>query len=316
MRTIVGARASSILYDLLLSQERPRPFLLPANVCPIVPLIFLKAGTPFEFLDISPSTLQLDLGAVLRQLAKRKGAYGGLLYVHTYGQAATPEEAFREIKSFQPDLLLIDDRCLCIPELEPDAQSGADVALYSTGYAKVVDIGMGGYAFVRDEVACRHCSLPYQVEDLEAADRDYKIAIEMRQPFHYVDANWLQTDAALPPWSEYSEWVRQSLIASLERRRSINAVYDGVLPADIRLPEDYQVWRYNIRVSDNQKVLDAIFAAGLFASRHYASLVGIFGPGFGSSAAELAGQVVNLFNDHHYTPEMAERTAQLILRSL
>jgi Ca-activated chloride channel family protein len=61
--------------------------------------------------------------------------------------------------------------------------------------------------------------------------------------------------------------------------------------------------------------LQQIFAAGLFASSHYRSLVGIMGEGTGAHASDLDMCVVNLFNDHHFTVEMAERTAHIILGS-
>ena len=57
---VFETRASAILYNLLLSLEDPRPFLLPANVCPIVPLTFRKAGRPFCFVDIGGPDLSLD----------------------------------------------------------------------------------------------------------------------------------------------------------------------------------------------------------------------------------------------------------------
>jgi hypothetical protein len=56
----------------------------------------------------------------------------------------------------------------------------------------------------------------------------------------------------------------------------------------------------------------SISSAGLFASRHYASLVGIFGSGIGVNSAALAGSILNLFNDFHYTVDMAERTARIV----
>jgi len=60
----------------------------------------------------------------------------------------------------------------------------------------------------------------------------------------------------------------------------------------------------------------AVFDAGLFASMHYACLARLFGPGSGPRASELASQVVNLFNDQHYAPEMTEKTARIVLGSL
>ena len=47
------ARASTVLYNLLRSRRDRRPFLLPANVCPIVPLTFRRAGHAFRLVDIA-----------------------------------------------------------------------------------------------------------------------------------------------------------------------------------------------------------------------------------------------------------------------
>jgi hypothetical protein len=316
MKTVLGARASSILYDLLLTRGDGRPFLLPANVCPIVPLTFFKAKAPFEFVDISAKTLHLDLDAVLSQLRSRHGRYGGILYVHTYGDPFTPSQEFAEIKETDPDLLLIDDRCLCVPDLTPDASNAADAVLYSTGYAKLVDHGFGGYAFLQGNIVCRHHALPYEPQDLVALEASYKQAIQSRQDYSYTDSCWLQTDAELPAWPEFADRVRDASKISLEQRRRINTVYDTLIPAEFRLPASYQLWRYNIRVKDGAAMLRVIFEAGLFASAHYASLAGLFGPGTGRHASELAGQVVNLFNDRHFTPDMAEKTAKTVFRSL
>ena len=298
MRTLFGVRASSILYDVLLARADTRPFLLPANVCPIVPLTFLKADVPFEFLDISPDTLHMDLDSVQERLSTADKGYGGLLYVHSYGDPATPKETFLEVKRHNPDLLIIDDRCLCVPDVQLDPSSAADVILYSTGYAKIVDVGFGGYAFLSAGADIPHRSLPYRAGALRAAESNYKKVIESSRPYIYSDTDWLETDAELPPWAEYSQRIREALRISLERRQAINNVYDAMLPADMRLPSSYQLWRYNICVRDNKATLAAVFAAGLFASRHYASLAGLFGPGVGGHAAKLANQVINLFTQY------------------
>ena len=60
--------------------------------------------------------------------------------------------------------------------------------------------------------------------------------------------------------------------------------------------------------------MNAIFANGLFASSHYASLAGIMTNGRAPIAESLADEVVNLFNDHHFTIEMAERVCEIIVK--
>ena len=316
VQKIIAPRASTILYDLLLGMEDRRPFLLPANICPIVPLTFLKAGAPFEFVDISPETFHMDLEQVQALLARRKADYAGALYSHTYGDSTTPITLFRELKDQNQDFLLIDDRCLCMPDVETDPSNAADVILYSTGYAKIVDLGFGGYAFLRDSLTYNRHALPFEGRDLDRIEQDYKRSIESGSPYAYEDGDWLETDLEMPSWSEYSQRVRQALVNSLAQRAAINAVYDAVIPVGARLSPNYQLWRYNVLVKAKKETLAAIFAAGLFASGHYASLVSIFGTGTALNAAGLASRVINLFNDQHYSLEMAERTAHIVLGSL
>ena len=136
MKTVLAPRASAILYDLLQGREASRPFLLPANICPIVPVTFFKAGVPFEFVDISADSLLMDLDQAEARLRDGNGQYGGLLYAHTYGDLHSPQDTFRRLKERWPELLIIDDRCLCPPDLEPDEAQQSDVTLYSTGHAK------------------------------------------------------------------------------------------------------------------------------------------------------------------------------------
>jgi hypothetical protein len=312
MKTFMAPRASTLLYELLESRAAGGKFLLPANICPIVPITFLKAGVQFEFVDIAADSLAVDLDRLWDRLRLTDSEWGGVLYSHTYGDPDTPQDFFRALKESWPNLLLIDDRCLCLPDLVPPEAQAADVALYSTRYAKMVDIGFGGYAFVREGVPYRHLSLPFDRTDLLTLEAAYKATIADSSPFHYRDSNWLETDAHLPTWDGYAERLSAAIPVSLAHRREINAVYNSTIPVDLRLPERFQLWRYNFRHEAPERLLRALSSAGLFASRHYASLVGIFGPGIGVNSSALAANVVNLFNDYHYTVDMAERTARIV----
>ncbi len=314
MKTILAARASAILYNLLSGKNDRRAFLLPANICPIVPITFFKAGVPFEFIDISARTLHMDLEQVEGRLKKR--LYGGLLYAHTYGDPSTPQDFFSLIKKQYPDLLLIDDRCLCIPDLVPDPTNTADVTLYSTGYAKIVDLDFAGFAHLTEDINYRLLGLPYQRSDLQELEKNYKSSVEAGEQYSYKDGNWLQTDLDLPAWPDFAEIVRTAKESSIAHRQSVNAVYNSLIPPGLSLGKQYQLWRFNLRLPDKKKTLEAIFNSGLFASSHYASLGGIMGPGKFPVAKHLADEVINLFNDVRYTPDMAEKTAKIVLGSL
>lgn len=311
MKIIQAPRASAILYNLLVSQKQQKPWLLPANICPIVPITFMKAKTPFEFVDISPENFHMDLNQTEARIKKRD--VGGLLYAHTYGEESTPEEFFVRVKSLNPELLIVDDRCLCVPMF--DWSSSADVVLFSTGYAKIVELNFGGYASMREEVGCEPVRLKFDPAHHEELERFYKTAVQGRARFDYHDSDWLQTEAELPAWKIYRRMVEVGQELSLLQKRMLNAIYSSRLPKDIQLQEQYQTWRFNIRVTNQHQVIEAIFDAGLFASTHFASLAGIMSDGRAPAAEGFAGEVVNLFNDHHFTPEMAGRICEIILKT-
>lgn len=314
MKIVQAPRASAILYHVLKSQDNANPWLLPANICPIVPITFFKAGVPVEFVDISAGTLHMDLEQAEGRL--EQGGYGGVLYAHTYGEPSTPEDFFHRVKSRYPDLTLVDDRCLCIPDLDPPRETSADIALYSTGYAKMAELNFGGYAYLQETVRYQPEHLPFNPSAYDQIEQEYKQAVQTQIPYVFVDRDWLQSEADLPAWYDYRHQIAANLKVSLNQRAAINAIYANRLPSEIQLPVEYQTWRFNLRLKNKERVLAAIFAAGLFASSHYASLAGIMGAGRCPQAENLSGEIINLFNDHHFDPQKANQVCAVILETL
>lgn len=310
MKTIYAPRASAILYNVLASRKHAKPWLLPANICPIVPITFIKAKVPFDFVDISPESLHMDLEQAETRIKNRE--VGGVLYGHTYGDESTPNDFFAKAKSLNPEMMIVDDRCLCTPVF--DVNSNADVVLFSTGYAKVVELNFGGYALMREDVDYEPAHLKFDSTHHEELERSYKAVIQNRTRFDYHDTDWLQTDSEMPDWKIYCRMIEVGLELSLLQRRMLNAIYSSRVPTDVQLQGQYQTWRFNIRVKNKKRIMDEIFANGLFASSHYASLAGIMSDGRAPVAESLAGDVINLFNDHHFTADMAERVCEIIVR--
>lgn len=311
MRIVQAPRASAILYSILTSQKESKPWLLPANICPIVPVTFLKARVPFELVDISAETLHMDLQQAEDRIQQRK--FGGLLYAHTYGEPSTPTDFFNRMKSLDPELLIVDDGCLCIPEFE--AHSSADVILYSTGYAKIVDLHFGGYALLRNGLSYQPAHLAFNANDHDKIEKSYRKAVQERTRFMYHDMDWLETDASLPEWGDYRLQIESGLKETLAQRTRLNEIYLSRLPRELQLPQEYQLWRFNIRVKNKAKIMQAIFEAGLFASSHYASLAGIMADVPAPHADTLADEVINLFNDHHFDTDKAAQICDLILEN-
>ncbi len=311
MDVVYAPRASTILYNILVSRGDNRPFILPANICPIVPITFLKAGTPYTFVDISAEGYHIDLALVEQHI--HQGEIGGFLYSHTYGDESTPNDFFRFIRNIDENILIIDDRCLCLPDTSLSSPSFADVIIYSTGYSKIVDIGFGGYAKISPEITFKNIRLAYREDDLKAIETEYKKSSSSRSAYIYQDCDWLETESENRDWAMYFHQIEAALVDSLKHRKMINEIYISLLPTEYCLPPGYQRWRFNLLVPARDELLKAIFDEGLFASSHYASLGGIMGPGNCPVAEDLASQVVNLFNDFHFTEDMARNICAIIL---
>jgi len=307
------ARASAVL-DALLRPGGPSaaPWLLPANVCPVVPLALLGAGRRFELLDIEPDTLCLDRTAVLARLGRREDPVAGIVFVRTYGTARDVEPWFEEVRRAAADVLIVDDRCLGWPAFDGLDRSPADVVLYSTGYAKPVDAGGGGYAFVRDGVPYARHERPYDPADLDRVTAAWKDAIARRAPFSCRAPAWLDTRPPAEPFDRYRARVEALVPAAREHHARLVDVYREGLPPEVCLPDGFHGWRFQIVVPRRDDLVRSLFSRGLFAGTHYAPLTGVFGPGSAPVAERLHARVVNLFADAHYTEAEARATVRLV----
>lgn len=312
MNVLFEERASTILYNFLLSIEHNKPFLLPSNICPIVPLTFLKAGKPFEFIDISTDGFCMQPDLVLERLRDRPDAYGGVLYVRTYGAPHSPDDLFREIKEVNRRVIVIDDRCLCIPAFNVEMGPFVDLILYSTGYSKFIDLGYGGFAFMKQVHGYRRHKTAFEQKSLESITSAYKQAVRERMRFVYADSNWLDTSEPRIPFSEYKSLVENMIPATVQLKLNLNRIYAQNLPREIQLRPEQQDWRFNILVPDKEELLDRIFAAGLWASSHYDSLDGVFSDGQSGHAEALSASIVNLFNDRSFDEEKARQVARIV----
>jgi hypothetical protein len=318
------SRASVVLYNLLRSREDRRPVLVPVNVCPIVPVTFRKAGRAFSFVDIDPSDLGMDQGACLDRIRAGHGGVGGLLYVRPYGAEEGAEEDveafFRAAKQHDPTLLVIDDKCLCPPDLAGDRLSAAaDVSLFSTGRAKYVDIGGGGFAHLADGVLYqRHLDDQRHLDPSqdEAVGRGASLTTSPMVcpvPAEQHSDECLDLSPPARSWNAYAGEVRALASAVAEHKRRLNAIYSAGIPTPTQLGARFQDWRFNILVRQPDRLIERLFAEGLFASRHYAPVRGTDPDGARFPRAEwLHRSIVNLFNDRYFDEPRAERAAALV----
>lgn len=312
MTTIFANRACGILYRILKAIDTSLPFLLPANVCPVVPLTFLSAGTKFKFVDINPVTLCIDEAMCINEIRTKK--YAGLMFIRTYGYVYDTNDFFHGIKSIDNSVLIIDDRCLCIPSFLYD-ENNADIQLYSTGYAKYVNLGKYGFAHIKDD---RMANAACHVEDIafnENIDID-KIYKEKEKAGGIIEESiegWL--DIGLMPNDGQKTYI-ENVVNSIEKinnhKKDINAIYLESL-SHLALPLCFNDWRFNIRVRQKESILTTIFENGLFASSHYKPVNKLFGDCQEMPiSTKLYEEVVNLFNDNYFSLQQAMEITNLI----
>ena len=274
MRRIVAYRANRILYSFIKRNQICGSVIVPANICQSVVDTLILAGMNLIYVDISKDTLCADRASVIKV-----APYASLfIFVHTYGVEMECPEWFSEVRKVNPGIVIIDDRCLCMPQ-QFFREELADLVLFSCCPKKQVDLGIGGIGFISGKLD--YDEIP-------------------------VEANPVLTNDIWQPEFDRMEQVR---IAVSDHKSRLNRIYAESLPLDIQLNERFQHWRFNILVPQKDLVLQSIFDAGVFASSHYKSLSDSC-----SVATQLQSQVINLFNDFYYTEDQAIRTCEVIKR--
>ena len=239
MKLLTANRANKLLYNFIKVNNISGKVLLPANVCPDVVKMLHHAGLTTTFIDLQVDNLCIHQEAVLR-MAKEASM---LIFVHTYGIEYDFYTFFEQVREQNPDIIIVDDKCLCLPDLDVK-DSAADLVLYSTGERKMVNLGGGAIGYLADK---------WQYDEVAVEGCDC-LSNEL----------WL-----LDPKQLYMK-----MDAIIAHKEKLNTIYRAQLPESIQLPDAYQHWRFNILVPNQQQVLDALAAEGIPADNLYAAKIG------------------------------------------
>ncbi|MGB5793120.1 hypothetical protein [Poseidonibacter sp.] len=310
------ARASIILYNVLKSLNTKKIFLLPLNICPIVPAIFLKAEVSFQLVDISNESLCIDEER-LYTLIEDKASYGGILFLKTFGINFNAEKIYKKLRQINNDLFIIEDQCLSIPIIDFKINSTeANLVLFSTGYSKYVDLAWGGFGFMDNKFKYISSNLPFDEECLDDLIKQFQLSIENKMPLIYENTNWLGSNQILHKnFFNYSNTIKDEISKITKHKTNLNNIYTANLPQEIILGSNYNNWRFNIMVSNKEALLKKIFQHNLFASSHYSSLEYIYKytkEKQNSNASKLHNNIINLFNDFRFKENEALELTDII----
>lgn len=276
MKLLTANRANKILYNFLRVNHISGNVLLPANICSDVVKTLQYAGLTTTYIDLQVDNLCINQEAVL---AKAKEA-SVLLFVHTYGIEHDFYTFFEQVREQNPDIIIVDDKCLCLPDLDVK-DSAADLVLYSTGENKMINLGGGAIGYLADQ---------WEYDEVRVEEGEL-LSNEL----------WL-----LDPKQLYMK-----MDAIIAHKEKLNTIYRAMLPEAIQLPDAYQHWRFNILVQNKQQILDALAAEDIPAECLYPALDDAC-----VVANNLHAYVINLFNDKHLTPEQATRACEIIKECL
>lgn len=298
MKLVTAYRANKILYNFLASNKLiGASVVLPANICPDVVETLRLAKMQLHFVDIAPDTLCMNQQMAL-EFAQDIQV---LLFVHTYGLEQDFDEFYEEVRKVNQEIVIIDDKCLCLPELQLES-SAADLVLYSMGPKKQVEMGKGAIGYIADR---------WQYEEVKVEENNGILE----------NCSYVLDEKAL----------HDRMDAIIAHKEKLNAIYHTHLPKSIQFPEQFQHWRFNIwieSVDNRERILQNLFGGGYFASTHYKPIQSTaeFLPIMGETAMvapdgetngrglsqKLYDHVINLFNDQYYTEQQALETCRII----
>ena len=315
----VEQRASTVLFKYLVSNCKGYNFLLPANVCPVVPLTFLKAGVEFSFVDIDKDTHSGSFEDYLLALNQMQGGKG-VLFVNAYGKKYDTASFYVKVKQQFPDSVIIEDNCLCIPETSRTVpEQNVDLELYSTGKSKYAQLPIGGgYGFTIDDCGYDDYQEEFYRDDDVKQHELLRYCRLNHTPFSYKDNHWLafqRTTMEGISDQDYLAMVTAQTVKSLNHKAALNSIYDSFIPDSIKMDRSLNNWRYMLNLPSNQMqqdILAELDKNGLFASTHYASAAYLFKQQNCINAEKEYQVILNLFNELKYSEEMATKTAIII----
>lgn len=258
----------------------------------------------------------------MRSLSSIETEKKGIVIVNAYGFRQSCSDFYQSVRSSHPGTVIIEDNCLCIPEIVKSEPSNmVDLELYSTGSSKYAPIAEeGGYGiYDADKWEYSDYSEQYNAEEDKDTFYHLKQCRLHDWTFSYEDCNWLQfiksNDLLKLSDDQYLKKVAKQIIRSMEHKNIINTIYDNNLPDSIKMDGVYHNWRYMLLLPKpglRQRILDKLEEEGLYASPHYRSVAYMFKKQRCINAEKEAPLLLNLFNSEKYTEEMALKTTAII----
>ncbi|MBL7996094.1 DegT/DnrJ/EryC1/StrS aminotransferase family protein [bacterium] len=333
---VFTGRGSTALWSILKSLNRPNAkVLLPVNICEIVYPIVKKAGMIPKFYDVN----EFDGNAKLENIQDAfTGDESVLLAVHNFGLPIDIDKISAWV--VENNLFMIEDVCNSLGGKFNDKPLGlwGDAAIFSFGYAKVIEHGFGGAAFVKDknlrkEVEHLTNSLEtysdvHRLKDSEFQKqlRDIRLNEEHQAPSTYLPLYKNYSDFLLYKIDAQAKKEILACMQTLEQNVELRAKKASMYRTKIRSNKVQHIdhkegqiyWRYNLLVDspERQDLIDKLRGNNLLVSTWYPPIAELFEKNVDkkkySGSYRFRDKVVNLFVDHRVTESDISKTIDII----
>lgn len=329
-------RGSSALYSILKSLDvSKKNILLPVNICEIVYPVVIKAGFTPVFYDVNGNTGNATLSTI-------KAAYLGnetvLLAAHNFGISLEIDEILNWTKA--NNIFLIEDVCNALGAVYKNKLLGTwgDAAIFSFGYVKIIEHGIGGAAIVKEPM------LKKKVWEIMSSFENYSDLHKEKNDFYQSRIREIRqqnlkdkTNIYSSLYNEYSNYLfykidekdKQEIIdqfSKLEdnlKQRDRNAYrYRSEINSNklkhIDNVEGQIYWRYNMLVDSDirENLITSLRKNNILVSTWYPPIIEFFIEHFDkkkyTGAYQFSKKVVNLFVDYRVSESDISKTIKLI----
>lgn len=312
-KILIANRASTIIFNFLASLQLPKSkyLVIPSNICHALLFTVIKTKIPFKYIDLNENLTDYNWEYLINDSKN----ISGIIYTHLYGNEYTPWKHFKRIKQKNPKIIIIDDRCLCLPKTNDVGNEIVDLVIYSTGPKKQVNLGSGGFGYTTN----LNFKLNFGNSDFDSSYVDKALYILQNDIewktntlfYNYIDGNWLNQNNSIMKFSELKEKIKLYQEKFKSHKDSIKSIYKAEIPIELQYRNHYQNWRFNIKCSNSEFILKKIFEAQLFASKHYFPMSKYFRLTLPNSEL-LYSITLNLFIDNYIQENAAMKVASLI----
>jgi dTDP-4-amino-4,6-dideoxygalactose transaminase len=329
-------RGSSALWAILKSLNKSNAkVLLPVNICEIIYPIVIKAGYEPIFYDVDCISGNAGLDNIQDAFTGNETV---LIAVHNFGAPLEIDKISKWAK--EKNIFLIEDVCNAIGATYKEKPLGTfgDAAVFSFGYAKIVEYGVGGATLIKDAdlkltVKDNIFSLEEYSDYHKNKDAEYQRGLrEIRQQEHAQ-----LPSVYLPLYKEYSDYLLykinlktedeikqllKNLDRNIEERAQKALCYRNEIKSDkvkhINEVSGQIYWRYNLLVAPEIRnaLIMELRKNNILVSTWFPPIIELFEKNIDmsmySGSRTFSKKIINLFVDHRVSPPDVSKTIDII----